>query len=311
MSFPHPVLVDNIRTTLHRQDRFIDLILTKALREPWPCEFRPIENSKLNVERLKPWEENKMNCLSIHLATQFKINFFMNPSESMTSALNEVRDIIKTLFVGTTVHGHELFAIHRRDPSTTESSSSVDWYIRAHLPIRTTQDGSPILLLSAVDNSLAKRLTELKKLGKEQSVADFTRIFAKHASENTMTNIFMKSDEEAQLWRYVLRLNSTKMVPSAWQKKNLPLGENSPWLATFVVPLYNDSPIDQQGLENDSYAAMHNTARGIGDEKGCCASCKKVPQNLKRCGRCRAIEYCSVECQRAHWPRHKIVCVKK
>ncbi len=316
LSFPHPVLVDNIRATLHRKDRFVDLILTKATREPWPCEFRPIENSKFSVERFKPWEDKKKNSLAIHLSAQFNITFLMNnPSELMTSALNEVREIIKTLFVGTTVHGRELFAIQRRSKSSTKSSSSAEWYVRAHLPIRTTPAGSPILILSVVDNRLAETLAESKKLDKEQSLADFTRIFAQrlNASENLLTT-FMNSEEEVQLWRYVLRLNSTKMVPSAWQKKNLPLGENSPWLATFVVPLYNDSPVNKVGFEleknNNAPVSIKTTARGKVNEKGCCASCKKIPENLKRCSRCRAIDYCSVECQRAHWPQHKIVCSK-
>lgn len=29
---------------------------------------------------------------------------------------------------------------------------------------------------------------------------------------------------------------------------------------------------------------------------------------LKACGRCRLVWYCSPACQKAHWPKHKIVC---
>ncbi|KAJ7451774.1 hypothetical protein B0H11DRAFT_2075076 [Mycena galericulata] len=31
-------------------------------------------------------------------------------------------------------------------------------------------------------------------------------------------------------------------------------------------------------------------------------------QNLKQCGRCKCASYCSVECQRKNWTRHKLVC---
>ncbi|XP_046460954.1 F-box-like/WD repeat-containing protein TBL1X [Daphnia pulex] len=42
--------------------------------------------------------------------------------------------------------------------------------------------------------------------------------------------------------------------------------------------------------------------------ENCCAGCKKMSQNLKRCARCNSIFYCSKDCQRSHWPQHKLVC---
>ena len=39
-----------------------------------------------------------------------------------------------------------------------------------------------------------------------------------------------------------------------------------------------------------------------------CAHCSKTKSSLKRCGKCRSISYCSVECQRLHWPQHKHAC---
>jgi len=46
--------------------------------------------------------------------------------------------------------------------------------------------------------------------------------------------------------------------------------------------------------------------------RGRCAVCGNAPKEgskLLRCARCRNVSYCTPECQRAHWPRHKPVCV--
>jgi TPR repeat protein len=67
--------------------------------------------------------------------------------------------------------------------------------------------------------------------------------------------------------------------------------------------------------------SMASTIKG-GGEKGSkkdgvggglvCAHCKKAGEldTLKRCGRCRRVCYCSVECQKLHWGKggHKKVC---
>ena len=44
----------------------------------------------------------------------------------------------------------------------------------------------------------------------------------------------------AQMLRHILRLNSTKMLPQLWQTQNLPPVKHSPWIATFVSPLYSE-----------------------------------------------------------------------
>jgi hypothetical protein len=44
----------------------------------------------------------------------------------------------------------------------------------------------------------------------------------------------------------------------------------------------------------------------------CCARCGERgtrAQKLRLCGACRAVRYCSAECQRAHWPEHWRECV--
>jgi hypothetical protein len=39
-----------------------------------------------------------------------------------------------------------------------------------------------------------------------------------------------------------------------------------------------------------------------------CAWCKDVRDNNKKCGRCRKVVYCGVECQKLHRKQHKPHC---
>jgi hypothetical protein len=39
-----------------------------------------------------------------------------------------------------------------------------------------------------------------------------------------------------------------------------------------------------------------------------CAHCHKVLTQPKKCSRCKHVYYCSVECQREHWPHHRGAC---
>jgi hypothetical protein len=42
-----------------------------------------------------------------------------------------------------------------------------------------------------------------------------------------------------------------------------------------------------------------------------CFTCKKDNSELKKCSNCLSISYCSKECQRNDWKRHKLECEDK
>jgi hypothetical protein len=41
-------------------------------------------------------------------------------------------------------------------------------------------------------------------------------------------------------------------------------------------------------------------------DRGICADCRKIGDKI--CGRCKVVTYCSKECQRKHWKKHKALC---
>lgn len=41
-----------------------------------------------------------------------------------------------------------------------------------------------------------------------------------------------------------------------------------------------------------------------------CAHCSQTLPSMKRCTQCRAVLYCSGDCQKKHWPSHKAECTR-
>nr|CAH0102531.1 unnamed protein product [Daphnia galeata] len=135
------------------------------------------------------------------------------------------------------------------------------------------------------------------------------RVFVK---KNSKPMIVHTTDEGTKLLRYVLRLNSTKMKPSSWQENNLSLGKYSPFLATYISPLYQEKFYHCDEKEDDatsktSDAGLNEASATRDSQPNTCAVCGKQSRDkFKRCSRCKITEYCTVECQRADWRKHKL-----
>lgn len=65
------------------------------------------------------------------------------------------------------------------------------------------------------------------------------------------------------------------------------------------------APADAKGDTKSAAAASTESKRTTAEAT--CAKCAK-PEALKQCSGCRTLNYCSPECQKAHWPMHKVIC---
>lgn len=220
LSFPYPFLVDSIRASLHYAHRSISLVLNKAIQEPWPFELE--NHLKWKADDLQPWKETKKKLSDhlTHLSHQFNFYHLKNPSLMEDTALNAFRVNIATLYSSS----NDFLCIQLKGSSKLNPG----WYLRLHKPILTSPLNSPIVLLSAFHNQLTEKHTSKEKSDRNKAGKAFFGIFPDYKLEETPVKTLEITDKEClQLWRFILRLNSTKIEPSSWQKKHLPLGENS------------------------------------------------------------------------------------
>lgn len=245
----------------------------------------------------------------MHVAWQFNSGASSEPD--LTVPLEVVRDLISQIFITHDMTGSECFDIY-----TAVNPLKPLFHIRAHRPFKTSPFGGPMLLLSVVDHHLSDKLVAKGHLNAKQAEENFRRIFGDFGCQKTkgkkLFSLACQTDEGAKLLRYVLRLNSTKMVPTAWQEKNLPLGKYSPYLATFLSPLYPDKNYIYS-MSDDECAKEVSKLR-ISDpdalKKLLCMGCNmRLAGQLKRCSKCKMAYYCNVECQRNDWKTHKVTCL--
>ena len=312
LGFPYPVLTEG-SGAFNPADRTLRVVLKKALNEPWPSQFR--EKPKWNVEQFAPWNDElaifPFSKLMVHIGAQQGINPFNTAWDQILGSsecknllpVEVVRNLIGNIFC-VSGNGHEFFSVYN-----LKDSQEPLWNFRVHTPFLTSPTGTPMLLVSGIDNRLAVKLTANGNVKEKQAQDDFQRIFGQSIGGKPIQLIV--TDEAAHLLRYLLRLNSTKMTPICWQNENLPLGKYSPYLATFLTPLYLAQPQPGEDKEDklDQMRLFLKKKLAANVESSQCSRClKKTKVKLQRCSKCKLVYYCTVECQRADWSNHKILC---
>ena len=253
----------------------------------------------------------------MHIEAQFHCDYFVMDKFSFKSSnpspLDEVREIIRAIFYGYNFNSFFLFCIYYLDEPI--------FYVKVQQKVRFSPLGSPLLISSVNDYQLALQLIANGALDSAQYQSDFHRVFTEGVSRQVCA-IRASSFQEVELLRYAFRVNSTKMRRSVWQSKNLPRGENSPWMATFIAPLYSQThdfncnqifgemrpllPCNEIPLGRVSH--LKSLYFKVSPLKVCSTCFVKKIDELRKCSRCKTVSYCSAVCQKEHWITHRPYC---
>ena len=238
------------------------------------------------------------NDLSTHANSQFPIEKFGLISREIktTLAIDEVRLIMRSIICLNFSEKVTIFSIK----DANQKSRSPMFYLRAHPPIRVSPQGAPVLLLTVIDHRLAEKLLSVGKLNKQLSWKYFSDIIINAPGTKSAFVMYTYTTKGADLLRYLLRVNSTKIQPSNWQSKNLPKEES--WFASFASPLNLDY------VHSFTSNAQFDAIRAVSEIQTRCANCNSIQEEMKRCSRCKMVFYCGPTCQKAHWIQHKNIC---
>lgn len=233
----------------------------------------------------------------------------MDVVEPNSSGLRGVREVIRTLFQSTILDGNMLYVIRSKDdPEQTNL-----WFLRAHPPMRRSPFGAPLLLFTACDHHLAQKFVDRGQLEQSQAMDDFKRVLTTGLASTGVCTVLVQSAEEEAYLRYLFRLNSSKIQLEEWPLDQVPTGDYSPWMKTFLSPCFIDFAGDELDMADLNATAERLTVNlhpeAAPKKTDSCSKCSAVKKNLKRCSRCKNVKYCSVECQKSDWNDHKSSCV--
>ena len=300
ITLPHPILPSSLKTLSHSDDGIAEITATKALRHVSSSDDVRAKDSRWNVETLEAWKDEETLKGHLDWVMDDGEGIVDNPLDAKSLRYTwHARDTIRQMFIAVTQNGQFLFQVRIKGSST----DAPDFYIRAHPPVRISPEGDPTLVLSVLDQNLAEEMKKEGKLDSSRSAKDFLAAF--DSQTDAVHVLHLDAIESGQLLRYIFRKNSSKMQPTPWQVENLPLSSHPatcPWLATFVQPSW--CAYSNQRTEPLPPLPEQHSRR--------CWNCSKSSSKdkLSRCARCKAVAYCSAECQRADWASHKSSCSK-
>ena len=304
-------------TTLIEQKKrkLVHLILKKSLSDLWPIEFDN-NSRKWDVDNLLQWTKfyNDTN-LKEHIGAQLDCFDFVsncNAPEKPLKPLDEVRQLMRYIFISANNKKNLFFSICNLD-----NADEPLFFLFVRPSIRLTPQGNPILIVSVLDLKVGEQLKTRGKFDGKEIDENLNRILS--TQEYHLTSLQLKLAESVDLLRYSLRLNSTKIRPSAWQSKHLPLGEDSPWMASFLSLFYREfllncchvfDPLVKQLYKSiDEHSSIDESIESSLAELllGFCAQCQRS-EGLTKCEGCKRISYCSDECRQLDLDFHRRQC---
>ena len=107
---------------------------------------------------------------------------------------------------------------------------------------------------------------------------------------------------------FASRTVSTLMKPISARYKLLVKHKISQYFTRAVIyPLYSNSSMTGLEIPNPFDLRSLSISKPVLDQSKC-SFCGKHSEDLKKCSRCRLMQYCNRECQKKHWRTHKSAC---
>lgn len=269
VALSHPILVDSISLKLQKAKRRIMAVLPKARdRILWPGDAARMaalgSSNRLDLQRLPDWKL-PLNTVALHLARMFsmehvdqQMNGTLRRTPSSRSSLIDLKDTIQILFKYFLEDGKTLFTICDNDSQPTNTHL----FIRVHSPLRAGPHGSPLLVLTLVDHDAAEKAVAAGLINTSDELVNFQNVIHQRDG-NWPPHGVLCSAHETYLLKQLLLRNSLRAEPTTWQKRHVPSGLHTPYVATFLTPLYAEKAFGASYMEADPSASKEQIDFGV------------------------------------------------
>eukprot|EP00944_MAST-04C_sp_MAST-4C-sp1_P003272 g3272.t1 len=121
------------------------------------------------------------------------------------------------------------------------------------------------------------------------------RVWSKFASEHSINSTSVKKQKE---------LYSSFLMPGCYNSRRYEFqpevnsSKNEPTKSDVTSDVHAQDTVKQPG----------NPLSSTKSDVYICAACTKEVSKCKQCARCKSVNYCSKECQRSDWSKHKKIC---
>ncbi|GFR52094.1 hypothetical protein Agub_g14604, partial [Astrephomene gubernaculifera] len=108
-----------------------------------------------------------------------------------------------------------------------------------------------------------------------------------------------------------IAIRKTPSPPKQRAGPSLPTRKPAPKPPSTTITVIEDGPSDSGASTSAASSAAASKPAGTGLKScACCSKPLKSGMLPLRCGNCKSVYYCSISCQKKHWPEHKPSCTK-